>query len=335
MNIVSTQQPFNIYRHLFAALGNYADVEIVERLSDLDSADMVFHCPPTFDYLEKYSDYSFKLYREQLEKRILTLNCVKDADIYPGDAYNDIRHIVPVVEQLPAFGWVPEFPSVFKRKGSSGGSGIIHVTNEDQYRKLFDPSYITEEYYAEVLSGLQLNLSDYTVSRFRECPSGRYTHYRIITLGTGKILGAGLFYSGHSKGRNRGYDEVWDDPNSPLFLDRQNVCSNFALGGGGIIPFGQDETLSELEQEIFDAHNILSVDLPSKLKSLSQKTAQLLSMRGLYLLGQDWIQEGDTYTLMEVNRYPGLELFKHVHGFNNEQSMDYLAREIVGSLSIK
>ena len=88
-----------------------------------------------------------------------------------------------------------------------------------------------------------------------------------------------------------------------------------------------------MEADILAVHGIEGTRLPDRVRDLSTQTAQLLSMRGLYILGQDWIQEGDDYTLLEVNRYPGLDVFKYTHKFDEDQTMDFLAKSIIQSLS--
>ena len=331
MKIITTQRPFNRYRGLFRALDQYVTVEDYNGSFD---CDMLFHCPTTFRHLAGIMGKDIDEYRAKLEEQIHEVDCVKDADIYPGDAYNSIRNIVPVVEQLPILMWDGTYPAVIKKKHSSGGRGIICIDNHDQFRKLFDPDAIADSYFKDILPTVQLDPIDYTISRYRDCPGDRYTHYRTVTLGDGSILGSALLYSGHRKGQYKVSDEIWDMPNTPFYLNRRHICSNYQQGGG-IIPLDTRNVLSRFEQGILHDHGIKGARLPDRVRELSTQTAQLLSVRGLYVLGQDWIQEGDTYTLLEVNRYPGFDMFGFTHHYDIEHTLDYMAKEIVRSIGPK
>lgn len=313
--------------------GNY------ENTGDGDR-DMNFYLAPTTDP-EKVRRLDFKRKLEDTVRSLADSGTILDADVYLSDeseVYTTLDEMdIPRINRTTVEEWEANktFPVVFKMKGTSQGHGIYHIETDDQFRKLFDKDYIIPAENApshvrnNFRSGRFSDSRDYfDVSEFIECPSDHFTHYRVFTLGDGTIMGAVLSYSGLRKSDDErvalddmNIGNVYDDVKSPLFLNRKKVVSNKGNGGNQIPlnPTEQASTISDYETEILAQHGITDQQIPLALEDQARRTALKLGEKGLYVLGQDWIQGKDEkFYCLEVNAGPQFGIFDTLYNQGRE-----------------
>ncbi len=342
----------------------------------LGSADIIFHIPEYtkrdlyYAYQEDFIDWANTrehwasvefdsinegrlkdeaIFQHRLNEYIRGLNDsgrIVDSDIFIDDdheVYELLRNnSIPTVEHLTVNDWFNDkfFPAVFKLNGTSQGRGIYVVDDEFQLSKMFD-------YHSFGVKNIcDFKTDDFRISRFIECPSNYYTHYRVFTVGSGKILGAVLSYSGFKKSDDVRVTSDWlmdayDYPKSPIFLNRRDIMSNKSRGGNQI-PLNLNKhsrAIINYEESILKEHGITNQELPKEINDYAITAARLLGKKGLYVLGQDWIQDlnGD-FICLEVNYQPGLEIFGTL--YNNSKSSECIAAvkiasEIIDNLNKK
>jgi hypothetical protein len=266
---------------------------------------------------------------------------ILDADVFlesEGEVYTTLDQMdIPRINRMTVEDWEAKkpFPAVFKMKNTSQGQGIYHIETDDQFRKLFDKDYIQRD--DQYGSGRFSDSRDYfDVSEFVECPSDHFTHYRVFTLGDGTIMGAVLSYSGLRKSDDEriavddvNIHDVYDDVKSPLFLNRKKVVSNKGNGGNQIPLYPTDEArpATEYELEILAQHGVTDQQIPQALEDQARRTAQRLGDKGLYVLGQDWIQGKDgKFYCLEVNAGPQFGIFDTL--YNQGRGDDDAAQRI-------
>src|SRR3989338_2953048 len=168
----------------------------------------------------------------------------------------------------------------------------------------------------------------YLIQQFILTPSDHFTHYRIFTLGDGTIVGAMLTASADRKTEVQRISEpgpfgtgsnFFTNVDSPLYLGYIGVTSN-AAEERSQIPLNPNQNSARItpyEGEILAAHGLdpINPQLPQRLQKLAAKTARAFSRYGCAYGGQDWIQDcNDNFYFLEINRSPGMELFRTVYG---------------------
>jgi hypothetical protein len=273
---------------------------------------------------------------------------ILDADVFlesEGEVYTTLDQMdIPRINRMTVEKWEAKktFPAVFKMKDTSQGQGIYHIEIDDQFRKLFDKDYIQRD--DQYRSGRFSNSRDYfDVSEFIDCPSDHFTHYRVFTLGDGTIVGGVLSYSGLRKSDDErivlddvNIGNVYDDVKSPLFLNRRKVVSNKGNGGNQIPlnPTDEARPVTDYESEILDQHGVIDQQIPQALEDQARRTAQRLGEKGLYVLGQDWIQGRDgKFYCLEVNAGPQFGIFDTLynHGVGNDEAAQRIATEKIAN----
>lgn len=327
---------------------------------NLNEADAIFHFSDYFTrWTEGFFDNNHKHYnslKEHPEKKIRTefkeeLNkhieqlidskTVVEANCFFGDGriIDSIHQIgIPAVDSKTVEEWESKkiFPSVFKMENTSGGEGIYFVETEEQFRKLFDIEYEISRKAKERLKkqASHNNFTDkknnFSVSNFIDCPSKNYTHYRIMTLGSGEILGSVLSYSIHTKSDDErialddaNISNVYDDIKSPFFLNRKKIVSN-KQGGGiqiSLNPTSESRKITNYEANLLSEHGLVNQQLPSILEKQAISVAKILGKQGMYHVGQDWIQNLDgKFYFLEANSIPGLDIFDTLYNFGFDKS---------------
>ncbi|MEK6921419.1 MAG: hypothetical protein AABX82_06030 [Nanoarchaeota archaeon] len=264
-------------------------------------------------WLEDFDIYNEKT-KEKIKNFVYAVNqYIKDrgnsgvllnADVYlkeEKEAYDLLdENTIPRVPTLQIEAWEKNkiFPVVFKQKNTTKGEGVYFIENEAQF---------------STLSPIKDTLS---LHHFIECPGDHYTHYRIFTIGSGNILAAVLSYSQMKKGENRRIIDregnnpsgrVYDNSTSAFFINRKQITSNRSAGGKQIPlePNEKSKRISDHELSILNDHGITNQYIPEILKKQAQKTAEIFAKKGLFILGQDWIQSKDgVFYCLELNWGP-------------------------------
>ena len=255
-----------------------------------------------------------------------------DADVFlqdGGEVYATLDAIgLPRIKRMTVEEWEANksFPTVLKMKNTSQGRGIYLLDNEDQFRKLFDKEYAEALVQGQFgFCGFSSSKDYFDVSEFIECPSDHYTHYRVFTLGEGTVLGAILSYSARRKNDDEriavddvNIHDVYDDVKSPLFLNRRKIVSNKG-NGGSQIPLNPNDASREItnyERALLEEHGITGQQLPERLMEQATTTAKAFGERGLYVLGQDWIQGKDgKFYCLEINTGAGFGIFDTLYNY--------------------
>lgn len=199
-----------------------------------------------------------------------------------------------------------EFPFVLKEKYSSQGNGIYFIEKQDQLEKL-------QLYYSDEFR------DKFRISPFIKTKSDYFNHYRIFTLGSGEILGSVLNYSKNKKNdleKIISKNSKFDDENSDFYLNRKNIASNVSLGGNSIAlnPNKNSKTLDNLDKKILSDIGIKNQKLPEFLSEYASFTAQVFSFYGMYILGQDWIEDKNgNFHCLEVNYMPQTNIFNTLY----------------------
>lgn len=358
-----------IVKVLDSPSGKNLDELILLYKQELAGADLIFHLPPYIDN-ELYRAYQRDLFnwiknkeswssgefdlinKSRLEKEsffkqrlndyirgLSTVDKIIDSEVFVRDVHEfyDILKInsMPSVEHLTFDDWSNNkfFPAVFKINNSSQGSGIYVVDDELQLKKMLNPASFG------VVNICAFDINNYRVSRFIECPSNHYTHYRVFTVGSGKILGAVLSYSDFTKSDDIRIESDWcmdafDYPDSPLFLNRRDIMSNKSRGGSQIPlnPNKNSRLITDYEELILLEHGITNQELPKKINDYAITAARLFGKKGLYVLGQDWIQDlSGNFFCLEVNCQPGLELFGTVYNSGNNNGCECIASKLIAN----
>jgi hypothetical protein len=203
------------------------------------------------------------------------------------------------------------FPVIIKYANTTKAQGVYYTENERQLNIL--------------------NSSKCVYLRFIESPSEYYTHYRIYTAGS-SIIAAVLCYSGAKKKdaiRIIDKNNAYDNPESSLFLNRKLIASNRTYGGK-VIPLNltqESQKITDKEKHILTAHHIVDQKLPAELAAYAKKTAEIASKNGLYLIGQDWIQDTENrFHCIEINWGPELTSIDAV--YNKGKGEDDTTRAI-------
>jgi D-alanine-D-alanine ligase-like ATP-grasp enzyme len=92
-------------------------------------------------------------------------------------------------------------------------------------------------------------------------------------------------------------------------------------------PNQKSRSITKGEQKILSAHNIHNQELPRVLEEYAIKTAKIASEKGLYILGQDWIQDANNrFYCLELNWGPELTSIDAV--YNEGKGDDDVTRTI-------
>jgi hypothetical protein len=292
----------------------------------------------------KENERQFQVKLNDIVREQAQSGAILDADVHlesESEVYTTLDQMdIPRINRMTVEEWEANktFPAIFKMKNTSQGQGIYHIETDDQFRKLFDKDYIKRE--DQYGSGRFSDSRDYfDVSEFIDCPSDHFTHYRVFTLGDGTIMGAVLSYSGSRKSDDErialddvNVRNVYDDVKSPLFLNRKKVVSNKGNGGNQIPlnPTDEARPITEYESEILAQHDVADQQLPQALEDQARRTAQRLGEKGLYVLGQDWIQGKDgKFYCLEVNAGPQFGILDTLynHGDGNEEVAQRIATQ--------
>jgi hypothetical protein len=253
---------------------------------------------------------------EEINTSICQANALLYADVFFKTeeelyALLENQHI-PIVKRLSKkeFEKKKFFPVIIKYANTTKAQGVYYIENERQLNIL--------------------NSSKCVYLRFIESPSEYYTHYRIYTAGS-SIIAAVLCYSGAKKKdaiRIIDKNNAYDNPENPLFLNRKLIASNRTYGGK-VIPLNPNHnssSITEEEQNILHAHG-LKQELPAILAQYAIKTAQIISKKGLYIVGQDWIQDiNGSFHCLELNWGPELTSIDAV--YNKGKGEDDTTRAI-------
>ncbi len=222
-----------------------------------------------------------------------------------------------------------EFPFVLKEKNTSQGKGIYFIENQDQLNKL-------KKYNGNYFE------NNFRHSKFIETESNHYNHFRIFTLGSGKILASTLNYSNNKKEDLDGIlysNLVFDNPDSMLYLNQKNIVSNISQGSNSIAlnPNKYSKKLNSKDKEILNSLNIKNQQLPNFLNQFASYTAEVFNNYGFYILGQDWIQEKNSgkYYCLEVNYIPQTNIFNTLYNkgkndieFGKQKAAELIAQGI-------
>jgi hypothetical protein len=317
-----------------------------EEEKDLNEFMAFYWAPKT--HPEKVRRFTFKKALDKYVTNMRGSGVILDADVFLQDE-GEVETILdgigsPGIKRMTVDEWEANkfFPAVFRMKDTSQGKGIYFLETDDQFRKMFDPEYIVGDNNST--SGRFSNSRDYfDVREFVECPSDHYTHCRVFTLGDGTILGAVLSYSASRKSEDEriAFDDVhirdvYGDIKSPLFLNRRKIVSNKGSGGNQI-PLNPNDASREItnyERGLLEQHGITDQQIPAKLAEQATLAAKAFGEKGVYVLGQDWIQGKDgRFYCLEVNAGAEFGIFGTLynHGHEDEEAARTIAAEKIAN----
>lgn len=147
-------------------------------------------------------------------------------------------------------------------------------------------------------------------------------------MGDGTIVGAVMSVSGNRKDELERTSEpgpflagcsIYDNVDSPLYMDCLKVVSNHAQGGSQIAfnANGDSKPLSEKDREVLFDHGYnpeSRLKLHPKLTKLAGNVAKEFSKFGVAYSGQDWMQDQQgNFHFIELNAGPGMEIFNTLY----------------------
>jgi hypothetical protein len=232
-------------------------------------------------------------------------------------------------------------PRLFAYQERDRGHAKYLIETSEQVEKI---EQLGKEYTAQ--TGKQL-YTNFVVRPFVQTPGRSFTSYRVTATAAGNVQAAGLVYSGHTKDTPRKIikdcqdngDEYlafmtrhFEDPESPFFLNAQDVRSNVICGGSMIPLMGKNRPLlKEGEAEILEQHGIdpQKPEVPAELLEHTQTIGRLAAPKIDLLVGADYIQQQDGRRyLLEVNSTPASMDYNlcHLGGKADPNSAMHLAR---------
>ncbi len=235
-----------------------------------------------------------------------------------SEAVPDLK--IPRTFSLEEFERKPFFPVLLVMKGFAQGQGKYLIENSHQWRKFIN----------FIQKGISPAKFRSVVKEFINCPSERFTSYRVITSATGKILASALLYSGRKKTENEivkssldpdllgvpgecSWLDYLEVEKSPYYLGAKNVTSNISQGGDCIPlnPEASSKRISDEEIAILSQHGIdHEQKLPTEIEKLAKAIGKSLGRKLGLITGIDFIQDdkGNIYYL-ETNAEPGMKVY--------------------------
>ncbi|MBT6761467.1 hypothetical protein HOA92_00345 [archaeon] len=225
-------------------------------------------------------------------------------------------------------------PVVIKPVSMNGGSQIFFLDRAEQVATIFDDEKYKNNAFFPPTDGFNI------IQKFVETPSDHFTHYRIFTLGDGRIIGAVLHASSNKKSGLKRLAEpgpfdwgshIYDNVKSPLYLGRFDIVSNVAQGGFQIPmnPNRESALILGTDQRILTAHNLdqYHPQLPDALAAQATNVAKAFRQHGVVYGGQDWMQDkqGNFY-FIEINEYPGMAIFNTLYSGGQETDAEFIAQ---------
>ncbi len=336
--------------------GANIDKTVADLEAKVKAADMVFHDTTRIAFQFDESPWK-KEYQEAIQKSISASarrGEIRTRNHDPSSKMEATRIVMGLGIPIPRewqkdeyFSSKRHLPVLLKRDGSTGGEGIFFIDKHEQMDRFWNV-----DLYEKVgnISLMSPSEEEYTIQEFIRSPSDHFTHYRILTLGDGQIIGSVMGVSANTENDSEiiaqpgpfGWGKhIYHCVDSPVYLGCRPVISNSRAGGSQIAldPNKDSKPRTRLDKKILKEHNIdpEHPTLDQELKSLAAEVAKGFSKHKLMILGQDWIQDrkGNFY-FIEVNAGPGLEMFNTLYNRgegNDESAVDIGTRMIADALS--
>lgn len=220
------------------------------------------------------------------------------------------------------------FPVVFKNNTANRGEDKYLIENIEQLKKIIEVFELPES--------KQINLkSEFVVQEYIKSFEGINSSIRVLTTCTGDILSSLFLVSMDKTPKTRikkfGVDifnpcEYLSDPNSPYYLNSQNIISN-AAGGGKVIPLNAETSNLSADDEIMLTIHEINVDtlaLPRTIVEQCKKIAPYWESKKGIVLGIDFIynSENNNWYYLETNRNPSVEGYRRFMNLNGYLKKD-------------
>jgi hypothetical protein len=331
----------------------------------LNSADLIIHRTQP-KYLE--GDEFNHLYSSALELTIrhhLSSKCESLSSVYNTSFKIEThkiakQHGIPMPKSWTVDQWFEgkrELPVVLKHNYSRLGEGVLFIDSLEQIKKFWNISIYKEHGINDIVftdSGPPQK-HNYLVEECIQCPTDYFTTFRVLAV-AGKVLGAEIIVSDHKKMefvKKYSTDVLFDPTNkthtydhseSPLYLDRLDICSNSSKNIRRAIPLSPNERSKPiskddekiLEQLGYDPKNPIA---DPKLIELAEKVSSTFKNCGVAYAGIDIIQNRKTgeYLLLELNQGPGAGTFNvlHSYGIGNDETGLIIGMPIVAATLIE
>ena len=231
----------------------------------------------------------------------------------------------------------PYFPVLMKFIYAQRGDYKFLIESEDQLEKMkrfFNSAELTDDGGGRESFNQREGLAeDFEAQQFIETPGDRYTSYRVLITGEGKIIASEMYYSEPKDSmpilqeESKGLGTIWSkslfdyfvDSGSYSFLGSKAITSNRSRGGNGIVLDSNEysKSLAMDDAVVLRDHGLDESKplLPNEIKEQSRALARGFTGRAGLVMGIDWIQESGTgkYYFLEVNPGPGHEALRDTY----------------------